>query len=402
MIDRPLSIVTSHRALSVETHASGGHELAFLGVAVAGQPGVHDLRVERGRVASITASAIERARAFLMPPLVNAHAHANRAFAATDRRPNSLGDAARAQQQGQAADPLEDARARAQRFFARALQHASGSVRTHVDVDERCGLAVLEGVWQAADAFRGALAVECVAFAHSRADLGRAAVRDLMRRATRAGASHLGGVPALHADPSASLEHLLDLAVEQGAEVDVHLDEHLNVREALLPALISGTVQRGLQGRVSVSHACSLSVMEDEQRNVLLTRIADARITLVALPELNLYLQDRGSRPSPRRAVLPVKDALEHGVAVRFGTDNVRDAFYPFGDADMLDTAMVAAVATQLDTAPALLPCICGGRGSIEVGDVADFSLIEAEGFDDAVARRPPERALFRAGTRVA
>lgn len=394
--------MAAHPSSSAEGNAAVGREAGFLGVAVAGRTGVHDLSTHRGIVTSITPSACEHARAFLMPPLANAHAHANRAFGAPNQRPASLDAAARAQQQDPARDPRDEACAHAQRFFARSLVHATGSVRTHVDVDERRGLAALEGVQQAASVHQGALIVECVAFAHSRADLARASVRDLMRQAAHAGARWLGGVPAMHEDPSASLAHLLDLAVELGTAVDVHLDEHLKAGEALLPLLVSGTVARGLQGKVSVSHACSLSLMQDAERHAMLARMADAQITLISLPELNLYLQDRGSRPSPRRAVAPVGDALAHGVAVRFGTDNVRDAFYPFGDADMLDTAMVAALATHVDTAQGLLSCICGGRNSIEVGDPADFSLVEAECFDDALARRPAGRALYRGGFRVA
>jgi len=77
-------------------------------------------------------------------------------------------------------------------------------------------------------------------------------------------------------------------------------------------------------------------------------------------------------------------------VAVRFGTDNVRDWFFPFGDGDMLDTAYVGAIATHVNDPEDLSALICAGRRRICVGDVADLVLVPSSSFDDAIARRPP------------
>ena len=65
----------------------------------------------------------------------------------------------------------------------------------------------------------------------------------------------------------------------------------------------------------------------------------------MALPETNLLLQDRGEASPLRRGVTLSASCWRPGVEVRLGTDNVRDWFFPFGDADMLDTALFAAIA---------------------------------------------------------
>ena len=94
-------------------------------------------------------------------------------------------------------------------------------------------------------------------------------------------------------------------------------------------------------------------------------------------------------------------ELLAAGVQVRFGTDNVRDWFFPFGDGDMLDTALFAAVAGQIDDPSALLAGICDGTTSLTEGSPADLVLVPATSFDDALARRPAGRMVFKAGRHV-
>lgn len=86
---------------------------------------------------------------------------------------------------------------------------------------------------------------------------------------------------------------------------------------------------------------------------------------------------------------------------MRFGTDNVRDWFFPFGDGDMLETGFVGAMASHVDAAEEIGALICGGRRRIEAGDVADLLLVPASSFDDALARRPAGRVLLRRGREV-
>ncbi|TMJ42761.1 MAG: hypothetical protein E6G86_08915 [Alphaproteobacteria bacterium] len=97
-----------------------------------------------------------------------------------------------------------------------------------------------------------------------------------------------------------------------------------------------------------------------------------------------------------------MRELLTAGVKVRLGTDNICDWFFPFGDGDMLETARMAAIASHLDDVPQLLAAACDGRRAIEEGNVADLVLVQASSFDDALARRPSERIVFKAGRQVA
>jgi cytosine deaminase len=371
-------------------------------VALIDRAGSFDLALEGERVHAIsTAAEAAPPRWLAMPSLVNLHAHANRAYAAPAGRPLSLGDAVASAKRERTSATTENIRARASKLLRRSIEHGVSSLRTHTDIDAVIGMRAIDAVLAATAEVASSLDVEVVAFASAAADPSHPETQALYAEAVGRGASLIGAVPALCARPAVALEALLDTALALGVSVDVHVDEHLDAPNALMHRLVDATVARGLQGRVTVSHACVLSAIPRDDVHRLLDRMAAAGILLVVLPELNLYLQGRGDGAPRVRGLAPVIDALKSGVAVRFGTDNVRDWFFPFGDGDMLETGFVGALASHVDAAEELGALICGGRRRIEVGDVADLVLVPASSFDDALARRPAGRVLLRRGREV-
>jgi cytosine deaminase len=271
-------------------------------------------------------------------------------------------------------------------------------VRTHTDVDTVIGLRAIDGVRAAAAEIGDAIDVELVAFANASADPILHASRDLLTAAVRRGAKLVGAVPALCERPLASAESLLALAADLGVDVDLHLDEHLDVGAAVIEAVVDAVVRRKLEGRVTFSHCCVLSVMDDATVNRVFEKMALARITLSVQPGANLYLQDRHAGSPRRRGIPPVLQALRAGVDVRFGTDNVRDRFVPLGDADPLDEGRLGVLGAHVEEPDQLMAAICGGRRALAVGDRADVVLVPADSFDDALARRPSGRMLVRGG----
>ena len=168
------------------------------------------------------------------------------------------------------------------------------------------------------------------------------------------GADLIGASLNASADPSRALEALFDLAEQSGLPVDLHLDEHLEPDHMLAGMVADAVIARGLQGRVTLSHLCVLATLGAAAASALIEKFAHAGVTVVALPAANLFLQDRGEGSPIRRGVTLARELLAAGVPVRCGTDNVRDWFYPFGDGDMLETALFAAVAAHLDDQAAL------------------------------------------------
>ena len=376
------------------------------GVVLAGSDDVVDLTIEAGRVSAIRESA-RAAEWVCLPPLADLHVHANRAFTPPESRPRGLEDAVRKVAGVFDAFTAEDYRRHAGLLFDAAFRHGTTRLRTHADINPGVGLDTVTGSLQAAADFAGAVEVEVVAFAASGSDPATAAGRDLLREAISLGAHYVGAAPAFCTDPAASIDAILDLAVELSVPVDLHLDEHLDASRSFSGHLADATIDRGLTGRVTLGHACAISTLAPPEQARVIDTLARAEITVIALPRTNLYLQDSGdggdidsiSRITPTlRGVTSVSEMLAAGVAIRFASDNVRDAFYPYGDADLLGVAMDGILATQVDDPRSVVAAICDGRHSLAEGDPADMVLLPGASVDAVLADAPAQRWLCRAG----
>jgi cytosine deaminase len=370
-------------------------------VVLPGRDGVHELELTAGRVAAIRPSDAPSGR-LALPAFADLHLHADRAFARGSRPPRSLADAIALVSEIKRSASEELVHERARRLFDRVLSHGSLRVRTHVDVDELVEERALRGVLAARADFEEQLEIEIVAFATVLTDPASPEGEQRITRALELGADLLGSVPAFYAAPGTSLERTLDLARDHAVRVDLHLDETTDPASFQLEQLADATIARGLEGRVTASHCCALACVDAETAKRTIAKVAAAGITVVALPALNLYLEDRGAGTPRLRGITLVQELVEAGVPVRFGSDNVGDVFYPYGDADPLEAAWLAALGAHVDDHEVLLAGVCGGRSCLEEGDPADLVLLDAGSVQEALARRPHGRTVVRAGETVA
>jgi cytosine deaminase len=129
---------------------------------------------------------------------------------------------------------------------------------------------------------------------------------------------------------------------------------------------------------------------------------------VVSLPHTNLCLQDRAPGRTPRRRGLTlVQELAAAGVPVSFASDNVQDAFHPFGDHDLLEVAGSAIRAAQLDAdiapwlaavtlRPSAAMGLAGGR--LAAGGAADFTLFSARDPYALFSLPQQNRIVVRAG----
>jgi len=370
--------------------------LTIHGLFFAGSDEACDVVIENGRVAAIEDSG-DTGKWLCLPPLADLHVHANRAFTPPAARPKGLDDAVQNVAAIFDSFSTSDYQRHASLLYKAALENGTTRLRTHADVGGHARMRAVEGSLLAAIDFT-AIDIEVVAFGASSCDPANDAGRSMLRDAIRAGAHYLGAVPAFCADPAATIDAILDLSIELDVPVDLHLDEHLDADSSFSEHLAKATIERGLHGRVTLGHACAVAVMQRETRMRVLDRLAEAQVTVIALPRTNLYLQDIQDGGPRLRGVTCVQEMLDRNIAVRFASDNVRDAFYPFGDADLLGVAMDGILATRVDDPRTIAALICDGRSRIEVGDAASMVLIAGTSFDDVISAPPAERWLFRDG----
>ncbi|MEX2525070.1 MAG: amidohydrolase family protein [Gammaproteobacteria bacterium] len=377
---------------------SDSGEVTVTGVALQGLDGPRTLILKDGRVSEIRPGT-EPVEWFCLPPLVDKHVHANRAWSISEVRPRSFEHSIELAFELFSEFTAEDYYRQSSLFLEQALARGTTGIRTHADVDSLTGMQALQGTLEARERFKERMDIEIVAFASSRLDPAAAEGLSMLKEAIALGADLLGAVPALYPEPGRSIDALLELAISNHLPVDVHLDEHLDPTNSWSEYLADATVAAGYEGRVTLSHGCALSVLAGKDRTRIIDKLLQADIEVIALPFTNLYLQDREAVEPRRRGLTCIRELLAAGVEVRLASDNVRDAFYPYGNADMLDTAYLGMLAGQMDDSDALIRAICDGRLRPEKGEAADLVLVRGRNFHEVLSNRPHERIVIRHST---
>jgi len=143
-------------------------------------------------------------------------------------------------------------------------------------------------------------------------------------------------------------------------------------------------------------------------------KVRTAGIHIISLPLCNLYLQDRaanrgtetGQAETPFwRGITLINEWMRQGTVTACASDNVRDAFYAYGDLDPFEVLLTSIRAAHLDnqlqravevvtTAPARimdLPC----HGRIAPGLPARLIAFEGRSFSEWLSRPLQPRRLF-------
>jgi cytosine deaminase len=222
----------------------------------------------------------------------------------------------------------------------------------------------------------------------------------------------LGAVAYMLPQIDALLDRLLDLAAERGLAVDFHCDESGDVGARALAHIARAVRRRRFGGRVVCGHCCSLAVQPPEVVAETLDLVAEAGISVVSLPMCNLYLQDRVPGRTPRwRGVTLLHELAARRVPVAVASDNTRDAFYGFGDHDMLEVFREATRIAHLDrphgewpravtaTPAALMGLTDAGR--LGPGLPADLVLFAGRTWSELLSRPQADRVVLRNGRAI-
>lgn len=317
-----------------------------------------DLAIEGGRFVETGKDArahqvIDARGAMAIPSFVEPHIHLDKALINRDVRANKSGTLTEAIEiiwERKRAYTTEDVVARASEVIDLCIQNGTTRLRTHVDIDNIGGLKPLEGVLAARNRYKGLIDIQIVAFPQE-GILKNPGTEALLTKAMEMGADVVGGMPFNENSPMDSWRHIeiaFAIAREFGSGVDMHVDETDDPGARTLEMLADQTIANGWQGRVSAGHTCALAAYPHEYAAKVIAKVKQADITMITLPVTNLMLQGRLDREPRRRGITRVKELLAAGVNVTFGQDCVRDTFYPFGRADLLEVATVSAHAAQM------------------------------------------------------
>ncbi|ANW16873.1 amidohydrolase family protein [Streptomyces clavuligerus] len=372
---------------------------------------LRDLLVEDGRIAAYDppeppagASTVDARGALALPSPVDAHIHPDKTTWGgpwLSREPaHSLRDLIEGDVRARSRIPAPVAE-RAGALMDQAVARGTRAWRAHVDVAPVHGLSGVHGVRAAADARAELLDVQIVAFPQLGL-VSRPGTAELLDRALSEGADILGGLDPLGVDGDLDgpLDFLFETALRRAVPLDIHLHDGGPAGLRQVAEIARRTVAAGLSGQVTLSHVFCLAELAGAE----LERTAD----LLAGAGIALTTCALGADP-----VLPTGALTRRGVLVAAGSDGVRDAWSPFGDADMIHRAHLLAYRTDARTDAELDACyhvVAHGGAALlglpasrlAVGDPADFVLLSAGSLPEAVVDRPLPRLVVRAGRVVA
>jgi len=145
----------------------------------------------------------------------------------------------------------------------------------------------------------------------------------------------------------------------------------------------------------------------------LIPLMAEAQVSAVANPLINITIQGRHDTYPKRRGMTRVPELLAAGVPVAFGHDCVMDPWYSLGSGDMLEVAHMGLHVAQMTGQEAMHACfmavtqtpakILGLEGyGIAPGCNADLVLLQARDPVEAIRLRATRLAVIRRGKVIA
>lgn len=394
-------------------------ELVLRGCRVKDGAPLTDIGISDGQIAAI-APLLPKGRAELevggrvvLPGLIDAHTHLDKTL--LDRLVNESGtllEAIELWRGVRGSLPREDYVQRALGGVRLAMAAGTTAIRTHADVGTNLGLTAVEALLEVKERCRGKIDVQIVALGH-KADAAGPREAELVEEAVRLGVDCVGGAPHIDEDPKASIDFFLDLAEKYGKPVDLHMDERDDPTILTLEYLAEQTIARGLQGRVTADHCCSLSACDHATAERIMDKVAAAQIHVITLPSCNLYLQGRGDRGLIRRGLTRVKELLARGVNVVTASDNVQDPFNPLGKGDPLlignltcHAAHMGGVQEQATVLEMLTTraarCLGLSDYGLAEGCKADLVVLDCTRLRDVLALLPTRLYVIKAGRVVA
>ncbi|CAE6795080.1 N-isopropylammelide isopropyl amidohydrolase [Paraburkholderia aspalathi] len=366
-----------------------------------------NLAVREGRFAAIGperpvidgAEVVDLAGHLVLPGFVDGHIHLDKSFVGDRWRPHrhvtSLRERLAIEKQELAsAGPIVE---RADALIRQAASFGTIAMRSHVDVDATTGLTNLHAVMEAREKWRGVVDIELVAFPQAGV-VSCPGTAEVLDAAAREGAQVIGGIDptTLDGDADGQLDIVFGIAEKRGVKIDIHLHEPGQQGIDQLHRIAGRTRASGLNGRVSVSHAYGLGDVAPEVVDPVAAALAEAGVSIMT--------NAPGDRAFP-----PILQLRAAGVRVFTGNDNIQDAWWPYGNGDMLQRAMLVGyrsgfytdeeLGVALHMATEAGAAVLGkGDYGLKVGNEATFVVVKAPNAAAAVAAVPAERAIVRSG----
>ncbi|SEK52292.1 cytosine deaminase [Carnobacterium iners] len=376
-----------------------------------------DVAIEDGRITAIeenmTAIAervIDADGRVLIPGFIESHLHLDKALIA-DRKPNNSGTLKEAISVTAELKPTftkEDIYDRAKRTLDMIIPNGVTAIRTHSEFDPAQGFTGFEIVLKLKEEYKNLVDIQVVAFPQE-GIIKSPGTEEMMNQAMEMGADVVGGIPYNDSDAEKHIDIVFKIAKKYNKPVDIHAEFSDEATDMSIEYLCKKTIAEGYQGKVSVGHLTALHALPKAELDPIIAKMAEAGISVMALTATDLHLGARNDEYNVRRAVTPIRKLRDGGVNMCIATNNIRNAFTPYGNGDILQTAMLTIPVGHLGGANDLktvLPMITENPAKaiglvdygIAVGNKADVVLLDTKIKGNAIIDIPTRLFVIKNG----
>jgi cytosine deaminase len=393
-------------------------DLLLRGGIIAGTQ--QDLAIQHGRIRQIAPRISTPAQATLdisaklvLPGFIESHIHPDKAFIAN--RTSGLRREGPSPQvlvaQLKKTFTIEDIYERARRVMLFAIRHGCTTMRAHVEIDAFADLRGVEALQRVQAEFAGVLDLQLIAFAQE-GIFHDEVTQGLLREGLQMGLPILGGCPYMDREPRRHIDWFFDTAEAAGVPLDFHADSGDDPSALTCDYIAEQTIARGMQGRVTLGHLCTLDMLEPDHRARVIETIRQADIHVISLPATEMHVKGRADKHT-WRGVTRLEELRAAGINVSISTNNIVNPFTPYGHPDLLRQALVTAMVAHLgnlDQMAWLLDLITINPAraiglkdyGLAEGCRADLVVLDAADPAQAITEQAEKLWVFKAGRIVA
>lgn len=213
-----------------------------------------------------------------------------------------------------------------------AVKYGNTHIRAFADVDTKARLEGVKSLLKVREEYKDRVDVQVVAFPQD--GIAREpGAKELIKQAIELGADVVGGIPWIEFSREDEQDHVDSMcayAKEYDKPISMLLDDVGDAEERTLEMLCKQSIAMGWQGRVTAQHCRAMELYPENYFRKLVSLMKKGGVGLVSDPHTG---------PLAAR----VKDLHKAGVHVALGQDDIADAYYPYGECNMLQIAFLAS-----------------------------------------------------------
>ena len=378
-----------------------------------------DVGIREGRIQVIetqvrqaAAATIEAQGNLATESFVNPHLHLDKVFTLTQLDDLVMGDY-QSDSMGKAMAAIERAADVKQTYdrdvivehVRKVLGWAAANGNTHIrafaDVDNQAKLVGVEALIQAREEFKGTVELQVVAFPQDGV-VREPGAAELVREAMKMGADLVGGIPWIEyteSDAQSHIDQMFEIALEFEAGVSMLVDDAGDPGLRTLEMMAIKTLETDWHGKVLAHHARAMALYPTPYFQKLAALLTQAEIAIVSDPHTG---------PLHAR----VSELRQEGVVVCLGQDDISDAYYPYGQNNMLEVAFLASHLlwmTTRDNMEVLYDMVTTDAAaamgiqdhSLEVGSPANLIVLQQPDVLEALRFHQPPMVVISGGRLV-